>query len=214
MYLIFDTETTGVHAEARISQLAWTLYNNDGYPFKKYDSLILPDGWEIPSIEMFLRDGKTQEEAEKRAKFWIDNGFTQAESMAKGVPIATALKHFMDAIEECKYLIAHNFAFDSRILKYEMGLLNLTTVNKPIKFCTMLATVEVCKLPSPRGSGYKWPKLEELHRHLFQCDFNGAHDAGFDVAATGKCFFHMKRNNLISIPEWQNPNTAQQTASS
>jgi hypothetical protein len=39
----------------------------------------------------------------------------------------------------------------------------------------------------------------ELHRKLFGCDFEGAHDASFDVAATAKCFWELVRLGVIKI---------------
>ena len=32
--------------------------------------------------------------------------------------------------------------------------------------CPMKLSTDICKLPSPRG-GYKWPKVEEAHKHFF-----------------------------------------------
>ncbi len=198
MYLIFDTETTGTKPGSRISQLAWTLYNNDGQAFKTCSVLIKPDGWHIPTVEELTAEGN------KNPHFFEENGMSTERCEDEGKPIAKVLNTFLEAIEETEWLIAHNFAFDSRILAYEMGLLELQTVNKPKKFCTMLNTVKLCKIPNANGrSGFKWPKLAELHQFLFQCDFDGAHDAGFDVAATGKCFFHIIRNKLIQWPPQQ-----------
>jgi len=45
--------------------------------------------------------------------------------------------------------------------------------------------------------GYKWPKLSELHYHLFGEDFEGAHNSKNDVAATSKCFFELKKRGVI-----------------
>lgn len=33
--------------------------------------------------------------------------------------------------------------------------------------CPMKLSTDICKLPSPRGIGYKWPKVEEAHLHFF-----------------------------------------------
>lgn len=63
----------------------------------------------------------------------------------------------------------------------------------------MLESVDLCKLPGRYPGNYKWPKLIELHNHLFGCDFEGAHDALDDVKATVKCFFELKKCGLINI---------------
>jgi len=45
--------------------------------------------------------------------------------------------------------------------------------------------------------GVKWPKLRELHIKLFGTEFDGAHDASADIAATKKCFFELKRIGIL-----------------
>jgi hypothetical protein len=61
----------------------------------------------------------------------------------------------------------------------------------------MISTVDLCKIDGPYG--YKWPKLEELHRFLFKHDFDGAHDALADIQATAKCFWELANRNIIKI---------------
>lgn len=212
MYLFFDTETTGLPADykasfkdvdnwPRIIQMAWAVFLEDGTQQHVHTGLILPDGWEVPSVETFIKKGMSPEEAagEKGAKFWIDNGFTQQQNISEGNPIAYTLKAFINELNACKVLIAHNMSYDFPVVACEMFRANIKASNSPLKFCTKEATTDICKLPSPYGKGYKWPKLEELHRFLFDCDFEGAHDAKKDVLATAKCFFELKRRNLINI---------------
>ncbi len=57
----------------------------------------------------------------------------------------------------------------------------------------MIQGTDILKIPSRKGSGYKWPKLEELHNFLFKEGFDGAHDALNDVMATSKCYFEMNK---------------------
>lgn len=45
----------------------------------------------------------------------------------------------------------------------------------------------------------KWPKLGELYRFLFNKDFEGAHDAMFDVIALKECFFEMAKRGVIVL---------------
>jgi DNA polymerase III epsilon subunit-like protein len=77
------------------------------------------------------------------------------------------------------------------------------SVNKSL-FCTMKYTIPLCKLPYPKKPGqiersgpdnrsdmdkYKYPKLDELHQHLFPQDVppEGLHDAMVDVMTTLRC---------------------------
>jgi DNA polymerase III epsilon subunit-like protein len=64
-------------------------------------------------------------------------------------------------------------------------------------FCTMASTTELCRIPRS-GGGYKWPTLDELHRHLFGAGVCGAHDAGADVLSCAKCFFKLQQMGLAS----------------
>lgn len=76
---------------------------------------------------------------------------------------------------------------------YRLGIAD--TVSTARSLDTMVAATDYCKIPGVYG--YKWPKLIELHRKLFGCDFEDAHDAMADITATKKCFFEMKRRRLI-----------------
>lgn len=210
MYLFFDTETAGLPKDwkvpfsivdnwPRVIQFAWALYNADGHCYKKYKQLIKPDGWEVPSIKMFLDQGLQLPEAIVKSSFWIDNNLSQSDCEQHGQPIAKALLHFINAMQDCKVLIAHNMNFDFNVIAAEMTRIKMFSPNKPIKFCTMMNTINIVKAPYPNGKkGNKFPSLKELHYHLFGIDFDGAHDAGFDVAATAKCFFELKRLKLIN----------------
>lgn len=192
MYLFFDTETTGkpknykaspreVDNWPRVIQLAYALYNEDKELIYSNCDLIYPDGWEIP-----------------KEKFWIDHGYSTEKSKAEGIPLQAALETFIPAIDTCDYLIAHNIDFDLPIVQAEMIRLEMVANNKPKRFCTMKSTTNICKIPSSSG-GYKWPKLEELHRFLFNEDFDGAHDAMNDVKATARCFFELLKREAIKL---------------
>ncbi len=193
MYLFFDTETTGVPKNykapatdlenwPRVIQLAWALYDEKGVCLSSTCCLIRPNGWVMPTD-----------------KFWIDNGFSHEKSMAEGMAIESALLLFTTLLNRTKYIIAHNMAFDLPIVQAEMIKAGMKSTNKPIRFCTMQATTNICQIPGPYG--FKWPKLEELHRFLFKQDFEGAHDALNDVMATAKCFFELQKNNLIQFTQ-------------
>jgi hypothetical protein len=71
------------------------------------------------------------------------------------------------------------------------------------KFCTMIKSTSICKLPAAKGRGYKWPKLEELYQFLFNKKFDGAHDAAADVKAAAECFFAMVARGDIKLDEYR-----------
>ena len=89
-------------------------------------------------------------------------------------------------------------SFDEKIVGAEMIRLGMKSENKPTKICTKEVSTDFCQIPNQNGfASFKWPKLEELHRKLFEVDFEGAHDALNDVMACAKCFFELKRLEVI-----------------
>ncbi|MGB5134457.1 MAG: hypothetical protein WBN89_04710 [Prochlorococcaceae cyanobacterium] len=54
----------------------------------------------------------------------------------------------------------------------------------------------LCQLPGRYG--YKWPRLNELHRHLFGRGMGAAHNALVDVQACARCFFELQRRGVIA----------------
>ena len=185
MYLFYDTETNGLPkggVSPRIIQLAYILFDENFKILEQYCQLIKPDNWEIPN-----------------EKFWIDNGYSTGKNVIYGVPIKDALINFATCIERCQFIIAHNMAFDIPVLVNEMKLSVISANNKPKKLCTMQSTTKLVQAKNKNG-GLKWPKLEELHIFLFGKNFDGAHDALEYVKATARCFYKLKKNNLV--PEW------------
>ena len=189
MHLFFDTETTGTpknyNASAkdvanwpRIIQLAWAQYDIHGTLLKTGCDLIMPDGWVIPE-----------------GKFWVDNGFFNADSLLDGIPIKTALEKFVEVLNVTDILIAHNMAFDLPVTQAEMIRAGIRANKQPLRHCTMRTSVDICKIPGQYG--FKWPKLEELHNHLFKTGFGGAHDALNDVMACAKCYFELRNLELM-----------------
>lgn len=187
MKLIFDTETNGLPKSfqgaftdtnnwPRVIQLAYAVYDDDCNLVFEHKNLIKPDGWEVPN-----------------EKFWIDHGYSNEQSIREGKPIKDELLQFIEWINKCDTMIAHNLSFDYPILICEMIRAGLKADKKPEKFCTMKYSTNICKLPSRNGFGYKWPKLEELHHFLFEIGFDGAHDALNDVRATARCYFELMR---------------------
>lgn len=189
MYIIFDTETNGkpkdfnakmsnVDNWPRITQLGYQVYNNKKELIKEVQHLVIPDGWEIP-----------------KEKFFIDNNMSTDRCLKYGKPIKEVLTEFINDLESCIYLVAHNIQFDYNVVGAELIRLGLKSKNKPQKVCTMLNSMDVLKIPNThRYSQYKWPNLTELHKYFFGTGFDGAHDAMDDVRATAKCYFKLIEN--------------------
>ncbi len=59
----------------------------------------------------------------------------------------------------------------------------------------MESSIDFCAIPGYYG--YKYPSLQELHKKLFNYEFEDAHNALSDIRATLKCFFELKEREII-----------------
>ena len=191
MYLFFDTETTGLPKSwrapvtdlnnwPRMIQLAYLLTDAEGNKLAGGDHIIKPVGFTIP---------------EDAAKI---HGISTERALKEGAGLLAVLLEFQAALGRAQYLIAHNISFDEKIMGAEFLRNNLPNVIPSKKqICTMSSSTEFCAIPGPYGN--KWPKLAELHSKLFQADFEGAHNAAADIAATAKCFWELKKLGVIKL---------------
>jgi DNA polymerase III epsilon subunit-like protein len=189
-YLFFDTETTGLPKNwdapinqfdnwPRIVQIAWLLYDSEGNEISKNEFIILPDGFSIPKNASDV------------------HGITTAYAFEVGEKLNDVLLLFEEHCKLSKYLIAHNINFDSKVLGSEfLRILSRNPIQKLELLCTMKNSTQYCRINGRYGE-YKWPTLSELHTKLFGYDFDKAHDALADIEATAKCFWKMRRLNLI-----------------
>jgi DNA polymerase-3 subunit epsilon len=191
MILFFDTETTGLPKNwkapvtdldnwPRLVQLAYLVYDFDDNLIHSCNEIVKPNGFTIP-VDASNIHGITTDIANQR-----------------GSNIEEVFELFSIHLKRAKVLVAHNMAYDEKIIGSEMIRLGMeNTVDSKEKICTMESTIDLCKIEGPYG--YKWPKLEELHQFLFKHNFEGAHDALADIQATAKCFWELVRNNSIQF---------------
>ena len=189
--LFFDTETTGLPKNwkakmtdldnwPRIIQLAAYKFDERGNEIESFELLIKPDGWTVPN-----------------GRFWIDNGFSQSDSLARGVSIKQALERFISYHDESMCMVAHNMDYDYNVLGAEMIRARLSCKTRIQRFCTKEIGTNFCAIPGLYG--FKWPQLEELYFELFGEQFTDAHQAGSDVKATAKCFFELAKRGVIDL---------------
>ena len=188
-YLFFDTETTGlpryknapVHQVSnwpRMVQIAWLLYDDNGNEIGGNSHIIKPNGFIIPADVARI------------------HRISNERALKEGVDLIPVLESFSNSIDQADILVAHNMAFDEKIVGAEFIRNRMSNVlDGKNKLCTMLSSTDYCQLPGPYGN--KWPKLSELHTKLFGYDFEEAHDALADIRATAKCFWKMREIKLI-----------------
>ena len=192
MYLIFDTETTGLPKNwkapltdfdnwPRCVQLAWQMHDNKGELIDVKNFIIKPDGYDIPF------------NAEKI------HGISTDRALKQGVPIKEVLLEFVSDVKDSKFIIGHNVSFDNNIVGCE--LLRCAMPNLLADFPSIDTkddATEYCAIPGGRGGKFKWPNLTELHTKLFGEAFAEAHNASADVEATARCFLELIRLEVIS----------------
>jgi DNA polymerase III epsilon subunit-like protein len=186
MELFFDTETSGFinrslpadHSnQAWIMQIAFIL-SDEKRIYTEFNSLIRADGRSCTPGAQAIHQIYTEE-------------------CNKGGMPENALFDIVDRIffEPENLLIAHNYSFDIEMLSQYIERNDCKTKAIILKdiphFCTMKNSTNLCRLPGRFGK-YKWPKLTELYRYLFDEDFEGAHDALADVRATRRCYYRLK----------------------
>lgn len=198
MYIIFDTETTGLPRNwnapitdtdnwPRVVQIAWQLHDDMGRLIEHKDYLIRPDGFDIPYDAERIH-GISTELAEKH-----------------GESLAAVLAEFNIALGKAKFVVGQNIGFDVNVLGCEFVRFNTPTpmtTMAVLDTCTE-TTADLCKLPGGRGGRYKLPTLTELHQHLFGEAFGEAHNATADVEATTRCFFELIRTEVFTEEELQ-----------
>ena len=183
MYLVFDTETTGLPLNyrapltdfnnwPRMVQIAWQIHDIKGDLIEVKNYIIKPEGFTIPYNSEKIH-GISTELAHK-----------------KGLPLKEVLSFFTEALNSVEFIIGHNISFDNNIVGCEFLRSEMTNVlESKTSIDTKEESTNFCQLPGGRGGKYKWPNLSELYNKLFGESFAEAHNASADVEATTRCFF-------------------------
>ncbi len=199
MFLIFDTETTGLPLLKnapltnfdnwpRMVQIAWQLHDELGNFVEAQNHIVRPDGYTIPINAQMV------------------HGITTEYATEHGEPLHDVLDMFLEACKKAKYLVGHNINFDLSIVGCEFlrdrGENPLTNW-KVVDTCTE-KTANYCQFPGGSHGKFKFPKLIDFHKLLFGEDFSSAHNACADVEATARVFLECVRLGVLDntdIPE-------------
>lgn len=181
--MIFDTETNGLpRAYSQnpymrsnnwpdLVSICWILLESqqDGPPveIKRRYTVIKPQGWTVSAESTKI------------------HGITHAQAVETGADLRTVLAEFKADLQQVRWVIAHNMAFDSNVMinAYYWRLRDDPTRfwDKKKEFCSMLQSADELNIIGANGKP-KWPKLDELYAKTFSKSAPvNAHNAERDV---------------------------------
>ena len=197
MFLIFDTETTGLPRNfnaplsdsdnwPRMVQIAWQLHDAAGNLLSAKSIIVKPEGYTIPFNAEQI------------------HGISTQRALAEGADLKEVLLEFAEVVKQTQYLCGHNIGFDNNIIGAEFLRTQMPNFfeGKGVIDTKNDETTAFCAIPGGKGGKFKWPTLTELYTKLFNKGFEEAHNAAFDVAATAKCFFEIIRRRVIQVKEF------------
>ena len=161
MYIIFDTETTGLPRNynapvtdldnwPRLVQLAWQLHDERGKLISNQNYIVKPEGFTIPY------------NAEKV------HGISTDRALKEGHDLKKVLEIFHKDVEKAQYLVGHNIGFDINVCGAEFLRVDLPMqLLEKKELDTKDISTDFCAIPGGKGGKYKWPTLTELHQKLF-----------------------------------------------
>ena len=185
MYLIFDTETTGLPKNfnapltdsdnwPRMVQIAWQLHDKHGNLLENQDYIIKPEGYDIPFNAARI------------------HGISTKLASEEGRDLNEVLIEFQEVLKKAVVVAGHNIDFDYKIVGAEFFRKELeNTLEKIPSADTMELGTEFCQLGGGKNGRYKSPKLEELYEKLYGEKFDEAQNAAADVNAT--CLLYTSR---------------------
>jgi len=133
------------------------------------------------------------------------NRIDKERTMKEGCNIKDVLMEFNEQLTVSDMIVAHNLEFDINILNYEYLRHDIPfeylKMDKDKSYCTMRHGTPLCRIKKENSKGkyYKWPKLEELHTHLFGRSLQNLHDAYNDLVVCLRCYMFM--NFQIDVSE-------------
>lgn len=192
--IFFDTETTGLPLDCnapsskldnwpRLVQLAWIVSDCDGNVISSENHIIIPNGFEIPSISASI------------------HGITTEIAKSKGEKLVDVIDKFLGVLQNATAIAGHNISFDQHIVEAEILRCGRSNILKSMPaYCTMKMSANYCNILNSNKE-VKWPTLQELIFKLYGEKFEGAHNAMADIKATYRCFFTLVKLGVIKLED-------------
>lgn len=179
MAYILDTETTGL-IDTRLRKI-----ERQSEVIEYYGCLADLDTGEVVSeFETFIRPATypMSDETIKKTKTKLTN-----EMLMNAPRFGEVAEQIRTHIEAAPLVLAHNAAFDKEILDIEMERCG-KSIFWPHTLCTIEQTIHL--------KGFRL-SLTNLHLHLFNEEFTGAHRAKHDVMALLRCCVELRKQGAI-----------------
>jgi DNA polymerase III epsilon subunit-like protein len=175
-YFFFDTETTGLiknskapaDQQPRITELFAMLCDEEGVELSNYNQLFNPQ--EKLSAEITKITGLKDSDLRDKPLF------------------KDQVSDIQTLLDDADAVVGHNLSFDLAMVENEYKRASTEVKWPKRKICTIEQTMHL------KGHRLSLTKLYEL---LFSEPFKGAHRAEYDVRAMARCFFELKRRDLI-----------------
>lgn len=201
MILAFDTETTGfpdtqapstAEHQPHLVQLGFVVLDDAGREVSSCDVLVRPVGWTIPPRTTEI------------------HGITTDHALAEGLPLAEVVTMYRDAVRWTRARVAHNLAFDDRIMRIAMCRAGVSrdeieALEARPSYCTKLLAHNHVKAPptarmlAAGRTHHKAPNLGECVRHFFGQEHAGAHNGLADARACGRVYHHLRGLELALV---------------
>ena len=206
--LIFDTETAGLPKNYKPAEEDLTNYPpvvQLGGQILELDLDDLTSCKLVFGINVIVSPFRNEQPITIDPKAQAVHGISFVKAEALGDKIETVAYIYQGICNSVDFIVCHNYSFDKNIMVSELLRLGIEPKYKrgAKVFCTMKFSTNLLQLPNPKYPGqFKFPRLEELYRHLFNDSLHNhhqAHDAYGDVEATRDCLIELiKRDeNLL-----------------
>lgn len=189
----YDTETTGLPLfrepsddprQPHLVDICILAYDANGTLVDSFEAMIRPDGWVIPN------------------EVAVIHGITTEMAMDMGIPEAEALDGFMAIHDRAGLRVAHNIAFDDRIMRIALSRYRGKEAADAFKatpgYCTAAKSKPICQLPPTEKmkatnfkNSFKTPTVAEALLHFTGEELVGGHRARPDTEACARIYFAM-----------------------